>query len=333
MKKILILRFSSIGDIVLTTPVIRALKQQVPEAEIHYATKPQFASVLAANPYVDKIHYLGPQLKDLVAALRQEKFDFIVDLHHNLRSRLIRQQLQVPSQGFDKLNRRKWLVVNLKWGRMPDLHIVDRYLGAARRLGIENDGRGLDYFIPAEAEVPLSVLPEAFRQGYVAFAIGAQHATKRLPTDRIIALCEKINQPIILLGGKEDAAAGEQISDYFRHRLPDTDQGTTIYNACGQYSLNQSASLIKQSRFVFSHDTGLMHIAAAFRKKVFSIWGNTIPEFGMYPYQTEYVVLERRGLPCRPCSKIGYRRCPQGHFKCMREIDFSQVPQLMQAMQ
>jgi ADP-heptose:LPS heptosyltransferase len=325
MKKILILRFSSIGDIVLTTPVIRALKRQVPEAEIHYATKPQFKPVVAANPYVDKVHYLGPQLKDLVAALRQEKFDFIVDLHNNLRSRLIRQQLQVPGQGFDKLNRRKWLLVNLKWGRMPDLHIVDRYLGAARRLGIENDGQGLDYFIPTEEEVPLSVLPQPFRQGYVAFAIGAQHATKRLPTDRIIALCEKINQPIVLMGGKEDGPTGEQINEYFRHRITDNEQRTTIYNACGKFSLNQSASLIKQSRFVFSHDTGLMHIAAAFQKKIFSIWGNTIPEFGMYPYQTEFVVMERRGLPCRPCSKIGYRQCPQGHFKCMREIDFSNL--------
>jgi ADP-heptose:LPS heptosyltransferase len=331
MKKILVLRFSSIGDIVLTTPVIRALKLQVPEAEVHYATKLQFKAVVAANPYIDKVHYLGPQLKELVAALRQEKFDYIVDLHNNLRSRLIRQQLQVPSQGFDKLNRRKWLLVNLKWGRLPDLHIVDRYLGAARRLGIENDGRGLDYFIPAQEEVALSVLPELFRQGYVAFAIGAQHATKRLPADKIIALCEKINQPIVLMGGKEDLATGEQVTEYFRHRVPNHQQQTTVYNACGQFSLNQSASLIKQSRMVFSHDTGLMHIAAAFQKKIFSIWGNTIPEFGMYPYQTEFVVLERRGLPCRPCSKIGYRQCPQGHFKCMREIDFSQVPHLMQA--
>jgi ADP-heptose:LPS heptosyltransferase len=321
MKKILILRFSSIGDIVLTTPVIRALKQQLPEAQVHYATKLQFKPVLAANPYLDKIHYLKDSLKDLVAALRQEKFDFIVDLHNSLRSRLIRQQLGVPGQGFDKLNWRKWLLVNLKWGHMPDIHIVDRYLAAACRLGIENDDRGLDYFIPAEEEVALAALPEPFRQGYVAFAIGAQHATKRLPTDRMIALCEKINQPLVLLGGKEDAATGNLIAEYFGQSTT----GTTIYNACGKYSLNQSASLVKQARFVFSHDTGLMHIAAAFQKKIFSIWGNTIPEFGMYPYKTEFAVLERPGLPCRPCSKIGYRQCPQGHFKCMREINFSNL--------
>lgn len=326
MKKILILRFSSIGDIVLTTPVIRALKLQLPEAEIHYATKPQFQAVLEANPYLDKVHYLGPKLKDLVATLRQENFDFIVDLHNNLRSRLIRLQLRVPGQGFDKLNWRKWLLVNLKWGHLPQVHIVDRYLAAARKLGIVNDGRGLDYFIPAGQELALTYLPEPFRQGYAAFAIGAQHATKRLPTDRIIALCEKINQPLVLLGGKEDAATGDQVAAYFRQRTATATQRTRIYNACGKLSLHQSASLVKQAEIVFSHDTGLMHIAAAFQKKIYSIWGNTIPAFGMYPYKTDFVVLERPGLPCRPCSKIGYRQCPQGHFRCMREIDFSNVP-------
>lgn len=326
MKKILILRFSSIGDIVLTTPVIRALKLQLPEAEIHYATKPQFAAVVAANAYLDKIHYLGPRLKDLVADLRAEKFDFIVDLHNNLRSRLIRLQLQVPGQGFDKLNLQKWLLVNFKIGRLPERHIVDRYLAAASRLGIHNDGKGLDYFIPKEEEVSLSVLPEAFRQGYVAFAIGAQHATKRLPAEKIIELCEQLNQPVVLLGGKEDAPTAKQICTYFSSKPAQSRQRTVVYNACGAFSLNQSASLVRQAEIVFSHDTGLMHIAAAFQKKIYSIWGNTIPEFGMYPYKTNFEVLERPGLSCRPCSKIGYPQCPQGHFKCMREIDFSRLP-------
>lgn len=326
MKKILILRFSSIGDIVLTTPVIRALKHQVPGAQVHYATKRQYQPVVAANPYLDKVHYLDGGLDDLVKELRQENFDFIVDLHHNLRSRLIRFKLGVPGASFDKLNWQKWLLVNLKWGKMPAVHIVDRYLAAARSLGVVSDGQGLDYFIPAAEEVALSALPQPFPQGYVAFAIGAQHATKRLPVDRMISLCEKINQPIILLGGKEDQAAGEQIAAHFR--LASGACHTRIYNACGQYSLNQSASLVRQAKIVFSHDTGLMHVAAAFRKKIVSIWGNTIPAFGMYPYKTEFSVLERTGLPCRPCSKIGYRECPQGHFKCMREIDFSKLGNL-----
>ena len=133
-----------------------------------------------------------------------------------------------------------------------------------------------------------------------------------------------MDHPLILLGGKEDRAAGEQIAAHFSR--PGAGSQACIYNACGLYSLNQSASLVRQAKIVFSHDTGLMHVAAAFRKKIFSIWGNTIPAFGMYPYKTEFSVLERPGLPCRPCSKIGYPECPQGHFKCMREIDFAVIP-------
>ena len=91
-----------------------------------------------------------------------------------------------------------------------------------------------------------------------------------------------------------------------------------IHNGCGRYSLHQSASLLRQAAFVVSHDTGLMHIAAAFGQRIYSIWGNTVPEFGMYPFRTEYEALEVPGLPCRPCSKIGFAQCPQGHFRCMR---------------
>ncbi|MDB5263406.1 MAG: glycosyl transferase, partial [Adhaeribacter sp.] len=192
------------------------------------------------------------------------------------------------------------------------------------KLGVQNDGLGLDYFIPATDEVNLGSLPVSHQQGYVAFAIGAQHATKRLPLDRLIELCDNINRPIVLLGGKEDAATSEQIEQYFENPSPLTnnEQRTTIYNACGKYNLNQSASLVRQAEVVFSHDTGLMHIAAAFRKKIFSIWGNTVPEFGMYPYHTDFTVLENKEINCRPCSKIGYKACPQGHFKCMRDIKF-----------
>ncbi|PIQ21083.1 MAG: glycosyl transferase [Cytophagales bacterium CG18_big_fil_WC_8_21_14_2_50_42_9] len=323
--KILILRFSSIGDIVLTTPVIRILKKQLPGVSVHYATKPNFKAVVGANPYLDKVHYLTGSLSALVDELQQEKFDYVVDLHHNLRSRLIRFRLGVQGASFPKLNIQKWLLVNLKVNKMPAVHIVDRYIAAAQKLGIKNDGAGLDYFIPAQDEVEIDTLPAMHRPGYVAFAIGAQHATKRLPTKRIIELCVRINRPVILLGGKEDAGTGEEILKYFERRITNNEQRTTIYNACGKYNLNQSASLVRQAEVVFSHDTGLMHVAAAFRKKIYSIWGNTVPELGMYPYQTEFEVLERNNLPCRPCSKIGYKACPQGHFKCMWEIDFSKV--------
>lgn len=323
MPKILILRFSSIGDIVLTTPVVRCVTQQVPDAEVHYCTKQAFQSILANNPYIDKVHVLKDSLKELVQHLKAENFDYIIDLHNNLRTRVIKAQLGKPSRSFNKLNYEKWLMVNFKLNRLPDVHIVNRYLDAAAALGVKDDGKGLDYYIPIQDEVDIQTLPAPFQQGYVAFAIGAQHYTKRLPTERIIELCERLQQPVILLGGKEDAATGEEIAAYFESRHTTND--TRIYNACGKYNLNGSASLVRQAEKVISHDTGLMHIATAFQKDILSVWGNTIPEFGMYPFRTRYKVLEVHGLSCRPCSKIGYSKCPKGHFKCMWDIPFEDL--------
>lgn len=315
--KFLILRFSSIGDIVLTTPVVRCLKTQIPSAEVHFATKIAYRSIVENNPYLDKSFYLENALADLIGQLKAERYDYVIDLHNNLRSRLIKLRLGVKSFSFDKLNLEKWLLVRFKYNIMPDIHIVDRYLKTVEAFGVKNDNRGLDYFIPENDEVPLDWLPETHQKNYIAFAIGGQHATKKLPLLRLIELCN-INYPIILLGGKEDFETGEKIINAF-----ETQAAARLFNGCGKFSLNQSASLVRQAKVVFTHDTGLMHIAAAFKKKVYSIWGNTVPAFGMYPYQTKFVALEVKDLPCRPCSKIGYDKCPLGHFKCMNEINFT----------
>ncbi|MGB3851648.1 MAG: glycosyltransferase family 9 protein [Tunicatimonas sp.] len=328
-KKVLILRFSSIGDIVLTTPVPRALKVQL-DAEVHYATKPQYAGLLAHNPYIDRVHTLDGSLPELVRRLRHERFDVLIDLHHNLRTSLIIAQLGVKSYRFRKLNVAKWLLVNFKIDRLPNVHIVDRYLDTLKPLGVKPDLLGLDYFIPEKDEVERDWLPETHRAGYVAYAIGAQHNTKKLPVDRMIELCDRINKPIVLLGDKNDHATGEQVARFFAREgeadrepaLLALNKKTIIYNACGKFNLNQSASLVRQADYVFTHDTGLMHIAAAFKKRIYCIWGSTIPRFGMYPYRTRFTVLENNRLRCRPCSKIGYTKCPQGHFKCMRDIAF-----------
>ena len=322
--KILIIRFSSIGDIVLTTPVIRTVKTQL-ETEVHFASKIQFDPILKTNPYIDRLHFLDGNLSVLIRELRKEKFDYVIDLHNNLRTRIIKIALGVKSYSVNKLNIEKWLMVNFKINVLPPKHIVDRYLETAARLGVKNDALGLDYFIPPEDEVALDRLPETHRMGYVAYAIGAQHGTKKLPVVRMIELCEKINRPIVLLGGKEDAEAGEHVKNYFEKKDRSTGQPngkTVIYNACGIYPLNQSASILKKALYVFSHDTGLMHMATAFKKEIFSIWGNTLPAFGMYPYRTRFTVLENNTISCRPCSKIGFDACPKGHFKCMKEIKF-----------
>lgn len=317
MQKILIIRFSSIGDIVLTTPVIRCLKLQRPEAEIHYVTKRAFKGILEHNPYITKVHVIEKDVKEVIKELKKENFDLIIDLHKNLRSSELKLYLGKPSRAFKKLNFRKWLLVNFKMDSMPDLHVVDRYMQTVEHLGIKNDNKGLDYFIPTTDEIQLSSLPPAFQNGYTAFVIGAKHFTKQLPVEKIISIIRKMNSAVVLLGGKEDLERAEQITSVL---------GDKVYNACGKFNLNQSASLVRQATKVISHDTGLMHIAAAFKKVIISVWGNTVPAFGFSPYlpASSSKIVEVKGLSCRPCSKIGYDKCPKGHFKCMMETDESQ---------
>ena len=329
--KILILRFSSIGDIVLTTPVIRTLKTQLEDAEVHYVTKKEYFPILEANPYIDKIHLLEKKLNPLIKILRAQKFDIIIDLHNNLRTMRVKWALSGRHYTFKKINISKWLMVNLKWNRLPNRHIVDRYMDTVKPLNVKMDSLGLDYFIPEKDEVDPKWLPVTHHQQYAVFAIGAKFSTKRLPYNKMIELCDRINKPIILLGGKEDAEIGQQLEDFFAQGAPDhpTEKSlkalgkkALVYNGCGKFNLNQSASIVKQSRWVFTHDTGLMHIASAFKKPIFSIWGNTIPEFGMYPYRTKFTIFENKKINCRPCSKIGFNECPKGHFKCMKNVEF-----------
>lgn len=310
VKKILIIRFSSIGDIVLTTPVIRCLKKQL-DVEIHYLTKTSFKGILKNNPYVDVVHTIDKEISaELIEKLRGEQYDFIADLHNNLRTFRLKRTLKVEAKSFPKLNVQKWLLVNLNLNRMPNVHIVDRYMETITHFGVVNDDKGLDYFISENAKVDLVRLPKKQASGYVAVVIGGQHETKMMSTPKLIEVCEKLNDPIVLLGGPEDANRGEEIEAAI---------GGKVFNACGKFKLDESASLVQQANWVITHDTGLMHIAAAFKKRIVSVWGNTVPELGMYPYQAhpQSKIVEVKGLSCRPCSKIGYSKCPKGHFKCM----------------
>ncbi len=324
--KILIVRFSSIGDIVLTTPVIRAVKQQL-NAEVHYLTKRPFRGILASNPYVDKVYAIDKKVSEVKAALQAENYDCVLDLHNNLRSRQVKWVLRAKAYTFDKINLEKWLIVNLKVDRLPPTHIVHRYMATAEPLGAAYDGQGLDYFIPEADKVAVAALLSNGISGaateappYTALVIGAAHNTKRLPTRRLIELCQRLSQPVVLLGGPAEAEEGQAIAEA---------GGGHVLNTCGQLNLNQSASVVQQASRVITHDTGLMHIAAAFRKPIVSIWGNTIPEFGMYPFFPEgegrNTTVQVEGLRCRPCSKIGYAACPKGHFQCMESISLEAV--------
>jgi len=322
MKKNLIIRFSSIGDIVLTTPIVRCVKKQFPDAELHFVTKEVFKSILIHNPNIDKLHTFKKDVSELYDILKSEKFDLIIDLHKNLRSLRLKQQLKVKAVSFNKLNVKKFLAVRLKIKKaLPKIHIVERYFESLTPFGIKNDGKGLDYFIGEEDKINAGHL---FFKGtetkFIALVIGGSYYTKKIPHNKLQEICMKAKLPLVLMGGKEDKALAEGLQKQF----PD------LINACGNFSINQSASVIQQAEWVITSDTGLMHIASAYNKKIISAWGNTIPEFGMSPYKpnAENKILQIENLSCRPCSKLGYNKCPKGHFKCMNEINFEFVKEL-----
>ena len=319
MVRFLLVRFSSIGDIVLTSPVVRHLKQQVEDAELHYLTKSAYTPLLEANPYIDRVHAFEGNLKACIASLKNEDIDYVIDLHHNYRSARIKHGLKRMAFSVDKLNWQKWLLVNFKIDRLPRRHMVDRNLDTIRTFIESRDDKGLDYFIPEESEVNMHTLPKAFAKGYVGLSIGAQHETKKLPLESLVSLCKKLAYPVVILGGPED----RECADHIISALP----GKDILNACGPYSIHQSASLVRQARVLITHDTGLMHIGAAFQKKIISVWGNTLPRFGMFPFRADSssVQFEVSGLNCRPCSKIGYQQCPRKHFKCMLDQDLDAI--------
>jgi len=316
--KFLFIRFSSIGDIVLTTPVVRCLRQQVEGAEIHFLTKSNYAFLLKNNPYIDKIHVLK-KFGTTINELRDEGFDYVIDLHHNLRSLRVKHRLKVIDFSFPKLNKEKFLLTNFKIDRLPDIHIVDRYFETVQLFDVENDMKGLDYF-------PDKYNPEEIHQiignnadKYMVVAIGGQHFTKKMPSAKIVELCRMLKCRIVLIGGNEDL-------DVATYIVKEADNDNLI-NACGILTVDQSAILIANAALIITHDTGMMHIAAAYHKIIFSVWGNTTPRFGMSPYlpDSRSMVFEVNDIKCRPCSKLGFKKCPRKHFDCMMKQNIALI--------
>lgn len=313
--KILIVRFSSIGDIVLTTPVVRAIHEQLPAVEIHYITKKSFASLLAENPHISKLYTIEKSVSEIIDQLKAEKYDCVIDLHKNIRTLRLKQSLGAKSYAFDKLNFQKWLLVNFKLNKLPEIHIVDRYFGAVKAIGVKNDHKQCELTFNSSHVVNTKEAFDFDPKSYLAVAVGAQFATKTMPEEVLASILSSINHPIVLLGGPTDVERGKALEQTLKHHA------YPVVNAIAAFSLLQSASIVAQAKTILTHDTGLMHIATAFGIPIVSVWGNTVPELGMYPYYPNnkelYSIHEVKNLSCRPCSKIGYKSCPKKHFNCM----------------
>jgi ADP-heptose:LPS heptosyltransferase len=324
-KKVLVIRFGAIGDIVLTSPVLRCLKQQLEGYEIHFLTKRIHLPLVQHNPHLDKIFTIENEVEEVIKQMQAENYEHVIDLHDNLRSFQTCVQLRANIHRYNKRRFRRWLYTTFKIRAMPKEHVVDRYFGAVKSLGVKNDLKGLEFFIPEDQKFDPSKLPLTHSAGYAALVIGAKHFTKKLPYAQLEKLCRELPVPVIIIGGKEDFETGAllEMIDPFK-----------ILNLCGRHSLLTSASIVARAKWVITHDTGMMHIAAAFKRKIISIWGCTTPELGFTPYYPQQGVshiIEAKNVSCRPCHKHGRNKCPRGHFNCMNLVDTTAVSSIIRS--
>ena len=308
--KVLIVRFSSIGDIVLTSPIVRVLKKQK-NAQIHFLTKSQYSSIVVNNLYIDKVITIHKSLNEIKEDLIKENYDFVIDLHNNIRSHGLRF-LKVPIKRYSKSNFKKLIYMYTGKNFLNNEHVVDRYFKATSFLDLNNDGKGLDFFIDKKDEVDFDI-----NQKFISWCIGASKEQKKLAVDQICYVANKLNLPIVLLGGMEESNKANQIINQCSQNK--------IYNYCGNITINQSAYLIKHSQILLSNDTGLMHIGAALNKKIISFWGCTKPDLGFYPYtkkSNSLMIISE--LSKRQCSKHG-SSCRFTADGCVKKINPKEI--------
>lgn len=307
--RFLLVRLSSMGDVVLTTPLIRALHRRFPEAEIHFLTRRQYKPLLQYHPQLTAVHEWPPAnpLRDLL-------WEGVIDLQKNLRTLPLRWQLRYRTfSSFPKENFRKWLMVRLK---KPSLlrHVVERYGMALRRWGICPDELGpLEVYVPEAIEEKIhSLLLSSLGEGpRVAVGLGGTYKTKRWLIEYYEVLLNRLKLPVILLGGESEAKEAESLARML---------SVPVVVGAGRFSLLETTAAIRLARLLITHDTGTAHLGAAMGTPTVVLWGNTVPEFGMTPWKVPHINIEVKSLPCRPCSKLGYSMCPRGHHDCMRAL-------------
>ena len=289
--KILIIRLSSIGDIVLTTPVVRCINKQL-NAEIHFLTKKEYVCLLDNNPNIHQIHIYNKDYSNL----KNIGFDKIIDLQNNFKSFRLKFFLGVKSVSFKKLNFERWLLIHFNINFMPNKHIVDRYFDTVINLGVCNDQKRVDYFIKNEKTQTYKS-----KKKYICWSLSASHENKKLSNKQIIETINKIQEKIdvIFIGGQKENNQAEEII-----KLTTNIKNKEVHNFCS-LSINESAIIIRDSKIFFTNDTGMMHIASSFNKDMISFWGCTKPVLGFSPYLNENSKMLISNSRKNPCSKHG----------------------------
>ncbi len=310
LNKILIIRLSSLGDILLTTPFIRSLKNMFPKLQIDFLLRQEYSDALINNPYINTLYRYSREKesnKKVLADIKRSNYELIIDLQNNFRSKKIKRSLNVLYVSFDKKTIKKFLLVNLKINLLKNAQQIPvRYAQVIENLNLDNDG--IDLFTPNKPDEKLDI-----QDNLIGLCPGARHFTKQWPKEYFIALGKKLSESgykVLLFGGRIDKQLCEEISN----EIPGS------INLANEDDLLQTAANMKMCKAIICNDSGLMHVASSTNTKVVAIFGSTVKEFGFTPYNCDDLILENKSLTCRPCSHIGRSSCPKKHFKCMREI-------------
>jgi len=309
-KHILIVRLSSLGDVLLATPLLRSLRKQNPSLQIDFLVRAEYAELLSLNPNISSLHLFSRndvENKKLKIKLMEMRYDCIIDLQNNLRSKILLNNLDSEVFTFNKKRFEKVLLVHMKINLLKEAaQIPVRY--AETVPGFQLDNEGLDLFLPA------NVLPRiSANQKYVGLCPGARHFSKRWPKENFISLGKKLREegfPVALFGGKSDLEICAEIAE----AIPGSIDLST------DDKILQIARDMQQCKAIVCNDSGLMHTACAVKVPVVAIYGSTVREFGFTPYGCKNIILENNSVSCRPCSHIGKKKCPQKHFRCMVEL-------------
>jgi heptosyltransferase-2 len=318
--RILVIRFSSLGDVLLTTPLIRALRARHPAATLSALTKQSWAPLLSANPHLDEVIAVSPgqSLVPLARALRGARFTHLVDLHGSVRTRVLRLLVPGAWSGFDARRRARRTLIRDHRDVYPDrLPVAERYFEAATALDVRPDGGPAELFTSpaaeARAEAWLSRIGFESDAPLVGLIPGAAHATKRWPVRhwrRLASDLARRGYNLAIIGSSGDRILAAEIA---------TAAGRRAASAAGDLDLQASGALLRRSRAAVSGDTGPMHLATAVGTPVVALFGPTVEQFGFFPYRAKAAVVERT-LPCRPCSSKGSPHCPLDHHRCLEEI-------------
>jgi heptosyltransferase-2 len=324
---VLVVRFSAIGDILLITPLLRAIRTRHPGSRIAVLTKAQYVPLLRHNPHVNEVLGVAPGegLRAVAERIRSVQYTHLLDLHGNLRSRLLRRLAPGPWRSYAKRWWQRTLLITVKRDTYRvDIPVAERYFEAAADLDLVPDGGPPDFFLgeaaDAEAAERLADLHMGRDRPLVAMAPGAAHATKRWPLDHWVDLARRMTPTgadVVLLGGPDDAELANEIARR---------AGVCVGSLAGALGLQETGAVIRRAEVLISGDTGVMHMATGVGTPVVALFGPTVRQFGFFPYRSAAGVVEL-DLPCRPCSAHGTARCPLGHHRCMRQM----VPDLVYA--